>query len=437
MKKPLAFVAAMALAISMTGCNANNQQQPEPVSQPQQASAPAETAPAETTAAVEQTVATINWTEASGAEAAAKGAGFETFGVMNQVNIGSIQFKSPKFFYTEGVAQAQYETGAAMLTVRKAQGKHTAPLTDRDKTEFPQKWTTSCEGLDVALYGQTANAATVMTWTDGTKDYGVTIQGLGGEELSMTPAEAEAVVKGIKDAEALAAPQPQPQQQAQPQSEQKSTAQTSYISADEAKRVARESSGIGSPETITAELKTGGDAPHYVVTLVSGNETHVIEIDAITGDYWSDNLSIASGEQDFISEDAAERAAIEEAGVGQPETVTAELKVGGDAPHYEVVLTQGNETHVISVDAYTAAIWSDDVYYEGQEDEGEEDFISTADAEQFAVDAAGIGTPDDVTVELKIGGDAPHYEVILTKDDETHVIELDAYTGDIWSDEVL
>ena len=124
------------------------------------------------------------------------------FGVLDKFVLGDLEFANPSFSYAGGVAQALYESGAAGLFVRKGEGAYTAPLTDRDKSEFTSEWTESYDGLDVTLYGATQGETTVMTWADGTANYGVTYQGLGGEELSMNDSESAAVVKAVREANA-------------------------------------------------------------------------------------------------------------------------------------------------------------------------------------------------------------------------------------------
>ena len=57
-----------------------------------------------------------------------------------------------------------YEQGATAVFVRKADGKHTAPLTDRDKVDFDVKWVENLNGVDVTLYGDKEGAATVIDW---------------------------------------------------------------------------------------------------------------------------------------------------------------------------------------------------------------------------------------------------------------------------------
>ena len=199
MKKLSVIAMAAVLALALAGCGSSGAS----------SSAASSSEPASSSAAVSssasassQAVATFNWAEVKTAAEAAKGAGFQKFGVFDKMTIDGADYKDPKFAYAGGVAQATYEQGAIGLIVRMADGKHDAPLTDRDKTEFSQTWSKSYEGLDVSLYGAAKGAATVFTWVDGTKEFGVTYQGLGGEEVSLDSDEVAAIVKALKEANA-------------------------------------------------------------------------------------------------------------------------------------------------------------------------------------------------------------------------------------------
>ena len=193
MKKALPVAAALVLALA--GC-----------------SAPASTTeekPAEPEAVEEKAVEeeadqgeTIAWNEVNSAEEAAKGAGFEKFGVVTKFKLGDLEFAEPKFAYAGGVAQATYETPATMVYFRKAVDNYTTPLSDRKLDEFPARWNKVYEGTDVTCYGPAKGAVTVATWTDGVKSYAVTFQGLGGDEMSMDSDELASLVKGFNEANA-------------------------------------------------------------------------------------------------------------------------------------------------------------------------------------------------------------------------------------------
>ena len=197
MKKLSVIAMAAILALALAGCGSSGASS-SAASSSESASSSAEVS--SSASASSQAVATFNWADVKTADEAAKGAGFAKFGVMDKVAVDDHQFKDPKFAYAGGVAQATYEEGAVSLIVRMADGKHDAPLTDRDKTEFAQSWSKSYESCDVTLYGEAKGAATVFTWTDGAKEFGVTYQGKDGKDVSLDSDEVAAIVKGIKEA---------------------------------------------------------------------------------------------------------------------------------------------------------------------------------------------------------------------------------------------
>ncbi|HAM14909.1 MAG TPA: hypothetical protein DCP91_03415 [Eggerthellaceae bacterium] len=116
--------------------------------------------------------------------------------------IADITFTKPTFSYAEHVAQASYDvSGQAQLIVRKAEGTHTAQVTDRATSEFAQSWKNTYEGFEVTSYGDTQNAAAICTWKDGSKEYGVTIEGHGSNKVAMDSEDIGDIVKAVKNAE--------------------------------------------------------------------------------------------------------------------------------------------------------------------------------------------------------------------------------------------
>lgn len=191
MKKYLPVAAALVLALA--GCGAAPQKTEEPAAEPEAI---------EETEEVVDEGESIDWADAATAEQAAKGAGFDKFGVIDKFTIGDLEFKDPKFAYAGGVAQATYETPATMIYVRKAVDTYETPLSDRNLDEFTAHWHKVIEGSDVACYGAAKGAVTMATWTDGVKSYALTFQGLGGEEMSMDVDELATLVKGFNEANA-------------------------------------------------------------------------------------------------------------------------------------------------------------------------------------------------------------------------------------------
>ena len=240
--KKIAIIATIAvLAFALAGCQQESQKKETssaPASTAMNAVDPASSAPVETSAAPEQKETTIEWVKVNSADEAAKGAGIEKFGVLETLTVDDKEFKDPSFAYAGGVAQAMYENGAVGLIVRKAGNDRKAPLSDRDKTEFPNKWTETYAGLDVTLYGPEKGSAVIFTWTDGTQDYGVTYQGLGGEEVTLAADDVEALVTALKNANVVTQ-----QQQQQTQENHMEISQTEAMASAE---------GVSGGKTISA-----------------------------------------------------------------------------------------------------------------------------------------------------------------------------------------
>lgn len=189
MKKALPIAAALVLAIAGCGQQAAETQTEEPTAQEA----------TEETAAEVAEEPQIEWTEVATAEEAAKGAGIEKFDVIDEFRIGDLEYKDPKFSYAGGVAQATYETPATMIYVRKGVGTYSTPLSDRNLDEFASRWFKVIEGSNISCYGVAKGAVTVATWSDGNTSYGLTFQGLGGEEMSMDADELAVLVRGINE----------------------------------------------------------------------------------------------------------------------------------------------------------------------------------------------------------------------------------------------
>ena len=140
----------------------------------------------------------IDWETVDTAKQAAEGAGCKNFDVLDTVRIGDITFEHPTFAYADRVAQAMYETGATAFYIRKADGIYGAPLSDRNYDEFAHKWTQNHKGLEINCYGPEEGAATVIQWNVGSEAFAATYQGLGGDEMTMTPDDITSIVTGIQ-----------------------------------------------------------------------------------------------------------------------------------------------------------------------------------------------------------------------------------------------
>ncbi len=262
MRRALPIVAALVLALAGCGQQATEKPAEEPAAQE---------VSEETTEVVEEQVAEepeIEWTEVASADEAAKGAGFEKFGVIDSFKIGDLEFKDPKFAYAGGVAQATYETPATMIYVRKGEGSYSTPLSDRNLDEFASRWFKVIEGTNITCYGVAKGAVTVATWSDGNTSYGLTFQGLGGDEMSMDADELAVLVRGINehngDTDAT-------EKKEEAEEQQKQQAKDTLISAAEADALVEKDCGGTCTAIDRVSTKQYGDCWYATARDAKGN----------------------------------------------------------------------------------------------------------------------------------------------------------------------
>ena len=246
-------------------------------------------------AAQQQVVYT--WAASGSGGDAARTTGLSRFEVPGKIVVDDIIFQDPTFSTAGGVAQATYETGATQLIVRKgAIDKHTAPLTDRKETELPTKLTRNVDGLQLTLLGEDDDDTTVIVWKDGTVEYGVTFQGLSGEEMTMDDEEVAYVVRTIRDlnAEPTANATSQSKRQTNSKqagqqradSKQQATA-SNLISSDAAiKAAVSYVAGDNNVSNIGCELSSTGGEPRYIVTFHFDDADYIVKVGARNGSVW-------------------------------------------------------------------------------------------------------------------------------------------------------
>ena len=350
---------------------------------------------------------TWNWTRVASAADAAQAVGLARFGVPAQVAIRDLGYADPAFSWAGGVAQATYETGATALVVRKANiGAHEAPLTDRTEAEFAWEYEIDVDGLRLTALGNTQDSATVITWKDGSVEYGITWQGLGGEEMAMSRDDAARLARTIRDANAepqrQAAPTQTTQQQApaQQQAQPQESAPTSgLISQQDAIAIATSYvAGDNNVSNVACELSSVSTEPRYVVTFHFDDADYLVKVGARDGSVWYATAIFNDGTTSDVTkrtDDEAEATSAQpkQGETGEAETTptqlqqettnssmigsgaaidaaassvgcqtsgaSAQLVTGGDAPHYVVTLNGSDGvTYTVSVDAYTGAVWS-------------------------------------------------------------------------------
>ncbi|MBQ9022276.1 MAG: PASTA domain-containing protein [Eggerthellaceae bacterium] len=139
----------------------------------------------------------IDWTPASSAQKAINGAGISGFSTLDGITIGQITYGKPSYSYSSGMVQALYESPATGLYIRKGEGTYYQPLTDRD-LNFPATWQQNIKGLNVQCYGPSEGQATVVLWEVGGTAYGITYQGYGGEEMTLSADDVSSLINGIQ-----------------------------------------------------------------------------------------------------------------------------------------------------------------------------------------------------------------------------------------------
>lgn len=395
-KQIVAATLSGVLALGVVGCG----QKAENSSESTYGENTSQVESAESEAKASKATSSTDWKEVESAAEAAKGAGFTSFGVPESITVASIKYENPNFSYADGVARAVYASSSSEVIVCKADGTHTAALTELDTASFKSTWTKTYNGTEVTNYGPARGAIAVMTWKNGTAEYGVTYQSTGSEELTMDSDEAEAIVTAVATADVGGSTA------ATTTDETSSTDETvdtsGYISEEEAKNIAIETAqalGIDSDETGKVELKTDGDLPLYVVPVVDDGMVYTFEIVANTGAVLDVSDPVASESTDLTTD-------TDEADADETGTTTDTDEDG----------TFG--TANASSETDDAAVASGD-------------YISEDTAKNIAVSSAALGIPDEVTAELVTDGDTPYYAVTLEADGETKTIKINALTSDL------
>lgn len=229
----------------------------------------------------------MSWTKVDSAEDAAREAGFTHFGVFNSITLDEMTFKDPTFSYKDGVAQAVYEQPACALYIRKVEGAHKAALSDRLEQDFAKKWTKTVDAIDVTMYGEAKGAATYFTWKDGNKEYGVTYQGLGGDEMTMDADEVATIVDAVQAADNVESAQVATAQPVQ----NPTTNQADMIAESEAIAIAQSASGGAMISTTKIQTEAHGwcwmvgcqDADGNISTYIVDNVGNAYLVDYYSG----------------------------------------------------------------------------------------------------------------------------------------------------------
>lgn len=142
------------------------------------------------------------WSDVDSAEAAAEGAGLDTFMVPDgeaEISLGEV--KVTQYRCMKGMAEAVVEFPAVEMTIRKGDksGEMAEGDISGDYSEYKYDWTQNIKGLEVKCFGNRDGEATKTIWSVDDMDYSITVQGLGGDEDYGLPVDdLNSLINGIQ-----------------------------------------------------------------------------------------------------------------------------------------------------------------------------------------------------------------------------------------------
>ena len=155
------------------------------------------------------------WSEAKDAKAAAVGAGLDSFAVPEddvELSIGTVKSKDWKFYFTDGIAEADGYASAATVVVREGAkaGDCTAPLSDfiagewpaLEGAEYDKAWTQKVGDVEVTCYGGQEGVASKMIWNEDQHGFSVQVLGQGDNwaNFGIEEDDVEDLVQAVIDA---------------------------------------------------------------------------------------------------------------------------------------------------------------------------------------------------------------------------------------------
>jgi hypothetical protein len=138
------------------------------------------------------------WSDAASAGEAAEGAGLDSLVLPTVLELREMEFANPSFSCMEGIAQANYEAGAAALVVRKGAADTAVEELSGDYSEYERAWVQDCNGIEVQCFGNVEGEAIRIGWQTAMGTYSVMMQGLGGDEIGLTAGDVVTVVESIR-----------------------------------------------------------------------------------------------------------------------------------------------------------------------------------------------------------------------------------------------
>jgi len=141
------------------------------------------------------------WSDVDSAEAAAEGAGFDSFVIPagEELSLGKIENVSYRCM--DGMTEAVIEYPAAQVVVRKGDPKHEMAEHDisGDYNQYKNNWQITVGDYEVYCAGNREGDSTKTVWSSGEYDYAVLAKGLGGDEdFGLGEDDLNVLVNGTK-----------------------------------------------------------------------------------------------------------------------------------------------------------------------------------------------------------------------------------------------
>lgn len=220
---------------------------------------------------------------------------------------------------------------------------------------------------------------------------------------------------------------------------------TSYITADAAKKAAFDNAGVSAPAVsrLECELEWDDGRAIYEIEFRSGTAKYEYEVDALTGKIVYENQKQAAsggtaagtgGNADYITAEAAKKAAFDDAGVTASDAgkLKCDLERDDGRVIYEIEFQAAGVRYDYEIDARTGAVLD----REPEKNTGgnaDASYITAEQAKNTAINDAGVQASDVTMKKCKLDRDDGRmvYDIEFQIGRTEYEYEIDALTGRI------
>lgn len=140
------------------------------------------------------------WSEAASAEEAAAGAGIDSFALPEGEIADMGKPLEVTYRYMDGMAEAQYDFGASMVTVRTAKlAEGDSYDISGDYNSYTEEWTETISNMPIACAGNKKGESIKTYWGEEDVAHSIVAQGLGGDnDFGLTVDRLTVFVEAMK-----------------------------------------------------------------------------------------------------------------------------------------------------------------------------------------------------------------------------------------------